>query len=88
MLDAGAPHPSRHTLTDVANTNVFGVLWPHTVVVAHYGGPWCSPIACWCNKKHLQVTEPPIYRKMAGLTVLSVLNIWGVPIQSHLHTNF
>ena len=62
---------------------VFGTLrYPHLILpyLAYYGhlasqhgGPWCSPIPWWCNKKHLQVPEPPIYVKMIGLTVLSVL---------------
>jgi hypothetical protein len=46
-----------------------------TAVASHYGGPRCSPILWWCDKKHSQVLEPPIYIKMEGLPVLSVLNI-------------
>ena len=50
---------------------VFGTLRdPHLIqpylayydhLASHYGGPWCSPIPWWCTKKHLQVSDPPIY---------------------------
>jgi hypothetical protein len=50
-------------------------------LAAHYGGPLCSPIPCWCDKKHLQVHELPIYGETVVLTVLSVL------IVGSLHTN-
>ena len=76
---------------------VFGTLtYPHLIrpysgyyghLASHYGGPWCPPIPCLCNKTHLQVLEPPIYEKMVGLPVLSVLTtggspnkfVWGLP---------
>jgi hypothetical protein len=35
-------------------------------LASHYGGPWCPPIPCFCNKTHLQVLESPIYGKMVG----------------------
>ena len=64
---------------------VFGTLtYPHLIrpysgyyghLASHYGGPWCPPIACLCNKTHLQVLEPPIYDKMVDLPVLSVLTM-------------
>ena len=64
---------------------VFGTLtYPHLIrpysayyghLASHYGGPRCSPITCWCDKKHFQVPEPPIYNKMVGLPVLSVLTM-------------
>ena len=71
---------------------VFGTLrYPHLMLpysaylghlASHCGGPWCSPIPWWCDKKHLQVPEPSIYGEMVGLPVLSVLTtfVWGVPI--------
>ena len=64
---------------------VFGTLkHPHLIqpylayydhLASQYGGPWCSPIAWWCNMKQSHVPEPPIYVKMVGLTVLSVLTM-------------
>ena len=64
---------------------VFGTLtFPHLILpylayyghlASHYGGPWYSPIAWWCNIGQLQVPEPPIYVKMVGLTVLRVLTM-------------
>ena len=69
---------------------VFGTLtYPYLILpysthyghlASHYEGPWCSPTAWWCNKKHLKVPKPPIYVKMVGLTVLSML------IMGSLHT--
>ena len=56
-------------------------------LASHYGGPWCSPIPWWCNEKHLQVTEPPIYVKMVGLSVLSVLTM-RCPHTKPSHTIF
>jgi hypothetical protein len=29
----------------------------------------------WCNQKNLQVPEPPVYRKMLNLPVISVLTM-------------
>ena len=46
-------------------------------LASHYGGPWCPPIPCLCNKTYLQVLEPPIYGKMVDLPVLSVLTMGG-----------
>jgi hypothetical protein len=50
---------------------VFGTLTqpqlilPYSAYYGHlaslYGSPWCSPMTQWCNTKHLQVPEPPIY---------------------------
>jgi hypothetical protein len=67
---------------------VFGTLaYPHLIrpylgyyghLASHYGGPWCPPIPCLCNKTHSQVLEPPVYGKMVGLPVLSVLTM-GIP---------
>ena len=64
---------------------VFGTLtYPHLIlpylayyghITSYYGGPWCSPIAWWCNIEQLYVPEPSIYVKMVGLTVLSVLTM-------------
>jgi hypothetical protein len=64
---------------------VFGTLrYPHLILpylayydhlASHYGGPWCSPIPWWCDQKHLHVPYPPIYKKMVGLLVLSVLTM-------------
>jgi hypothetical protein len=64
---------------------VFGTLrYPHLILpylayyghlASHYGGPWCSPIPLWCTEKHLQVPNPPIYVKLVGLPVLSVLTM-------------
>ena len=50
-------------------------------LASHYGGPWCPHIPCWCDQKHLQVPEPPIYGKMVGLPVPDMLTM-GSP-----HTN-
>jgi hypothetical protein len=54
------------------NTTVFSVLWPPSIAL---WGPWCSPIPWWCTEKHLQVPDPPIYVKLVGLPVLSVLTM-------------
>ena len=61
---------------------VFGTLtYPHLIrpylayyghLASHYRGPWCSPIAWWCDMGQSLVPEQPIYVKMVGLTVLSV----------------
>jgi hypothetical protein len=32
-------------------------------------------MAQWCNEEHLQVPKPPIYGKMVGLPVFSVLTM-------------
>ena len=42
---------------------------------SHYGGPWGPRIPWWCEEKHLQVPEPPIYVKMVGLPVPNVLTM-------------
>jgi hypothetical protein len=64
---------------------VFGTLtYPHLILpysayyghlASHYGGPWCSPIPCWCDNKSLQVPGPPVYKNMVGLLVTSVLTM-------------
>jgi hypothetical protein len=84
---------------------VFGTLtYPHLLLpyrayygqlASHYGGHWCSPIPWWCDEKHSNVPEPPIYVKMVSVPVLSVLTmgslhtkpppydflkfVWGLP---------
>ena len=84
--DAGAELAAR--CYDSRSGGVFGTLtYPHLILpysayygrlAAHYGGPRCSPITCWCDKRHLQVPEPPIYNKMVGLPVLSVLTMMSL----------
>ena len=68
------------------NTTLFGVLWPPSIAL-YMGGPRCYPTACWCDQKHLQAPETPIYGKMVGLTVLSVLTM-GIPRTKPPHTIF
>ena len=67
------------------SNGVFGTLtYPHLIppysayyghLASHIGGPRCSPIPWWCDKKHLEVPEPLIYEKLVGLPVLSVLTM-------------
>jgi hypothetical protein len=45
-------------------------------------GPRCSSIPWWCDKKHLKVPVLPIYDKMVGLPVLSVLNMGSCHTES------
>jgi hypothetical protein len=64
---------------------VFGTLaYPHLILTylayyghlaSHCGGHWCPHIPWWCDKKHLQVPEPPIYFKMVGLPVPNMLTM-------------
>jgi hypothetical protein len=64
---------------------VFGALtYPHLILpysahygqlASHYGGHWCSSIPWWCDEKLLKIPKRPIYVKMAGSPVLSVLTM-------------
>jgi hypothetical protein len=74
------------------STGVFGTLtYPHIIlqysayygyIASHYGGPWCSPKFSWCDEKHLQVPEPPIYGEMVGLPVLCVFTMGQSPYKA------
>ena len=37
--------------SDIPSPNIVPYLAYYGHLVSHYGGPWCSPISWWCDKK-------------------------------------